>query len=309
MGLSEHHETANLLDEEVECRNCHDTGGDDLIAPCACAGSIRYVHRSCLNNWRAVSPNENSFTNCDVCGTKYVFRERPDLRASRIRRFVLYFARDFLGAMLIVQAVIALLSTIAWGVDKDSGTMLRVFPSTWHPVAVYYVWGLFIFSLCAALYGFILGIYMCCSSDKSSTSGSSGGIYYNTYPYGWGYYYIWCWPYPGNYGGCCPACDCSTHGHQGCCGGCGGCACHSPGSCGSCGSSGGSDTNNSAMGTLALVVLIVGVVIGFIVMVVIATVIIRKHVKILRRYQDAREMEVVDLSKEGGIVHGSDQMV
>jgi len=299
MALSVAQESATLLEEDIECRNCHSTGGDDLIAPCACTGSIKYVHRSCLNSWRAVSPNVSSFTNCDVCGSAYVFKERPDLRASRVRRFVLYFARDFLGAMIIVQAIVALFSVIVWGFDKSSDTLLHVFPSSWHPLSVYYVWGLFVFSLCAALYGFILGIYMCCSSPTSK-----GAITYNTYPYGWGYYYIWCGPYPGTYGGCCPACDCSNHGHHGCCGGCGGCACSSPG-CGGCGGS--SDSNGGAMGTLALIVLIVGVVIGFIVMVVIATVVVRKHVQILRKYQDAREMEVVDLEKEGG--ESLDQMV
>lgn len=49
------------------------------------------------------------------------------------------------------------------------------------------------------------------------------------------------------------------------------------------------------MGILAIVILVIGIVIGLIVMVVIATVIFRQHMKILRKYQDAREMEVVDL--------------
>jgi E3 ubiquitin-protein ligase DOA10 len=27
--------------------------GDDLIAPCHCKGTQKYVHRSCLDNWRS----------------------------------------------------------------------------------------------------------------------------------------------------------------------------------------------------------------------------------------------------------------
>jgi len=27
--------------------------GEDLIAPCHCKGTQKYVHRSCLDNWRS----------------------------------------------------------------------------------------------------------------------------------------------------------------------------------------------------------------------------------------------------------------
>jgi len=223
----EDHDAIPLTQEIIECRNCHSEGGDDLIAPCLCSGSIKYVHRSCLDAWRAYSPNESSFTHCDVCHYEYRFRERPDLRASRIWRFAMYVARDFIGAMVIVQCVIALLALICWGADKKSGVLLHVFPVTWQPIAVYYVWGLFFFSLCAAIYGFMLGIYWCCA-DTSQTRRSSR-VTYDTYPYYWGYYYWWWYPYPGTYGGCCPICDCSCgggHGHGACC------TCGCPTNCG-----------------------------------------------------------------------------
>jgi len=284
-----HPETSLLLleddegPEEMECRNCHMPGGDDLIAPCACSGSIHYVHRSCLNSWRAVSPNPNSFSTCDVCGSKYVFRQREDLKASRIRRFIFYVSRDFIGAMLIVQAIIALLSLIAWLADSN-GQLRSVFPA-WKLTAVYYVWGLFFFSIICAVYGFVLGIYWCCSSPAKY---NRQGVTHDSYPYFWGYYYIWLWnPTPGGYVGCCPACDCSGHGCIGC---------HAPSGGSHCGGSSGSSDNG--MGLVAIVVLAVAVVVGFIVMVVIATLIVKTHVKVLQKYQDAREMEVVDLSKE-----------
>lgn len=266
-----------LTQEIRECRNCHSDEGDDLIAPCHCTGSIKYVHRSCLDAWRAYSPNESSFHKCDVCQFEYRFRERPDLRASRIWRFVLYVARDFIGAMVIVQAVIALLATICWASDRNSGVLLHVFPNTWHILAVYYVWGLFFFSLCAAVYGFILGIYWCCAD--TSQPGKSAYVTHDTYPYYWGYYYWWWYPYPGTYGGCCP-CDCSCgggHGH----GGCYTCVCPSCDCGGHCESK-----DNNAMGLLAIIVLVVGIVIGVIVCTVIAALIIRNQMKILRRKQD-----------------------
>lgn len=35
--------------------------GEDLIAPCHCKGTQKYVHRSCLDNWRSTKVNSFSF--------------------------------------------------------------------------------------------------------------------------------------------------------------------------------------------------------------------------------------------------------
>ncbi|XP_057549743.1 uncharacterized protein LOC130827878 isoform X2 [Amaranthus tricolor] len=47
-------ENCSLLNsEEPQCRICLDHEGEDLIAPCHCKGTQKYVHRSCLDNWRS----------------------------------------------------------------------------------------------------------------------------------------------------------------------------------------------------------------------------------------------------------------
>lgn len=47
---------------------------DELIAPCECRGTMRYVHRECLNQWRTASPRSDSFTRCEQCFASYTFR-------------------------------------------------------------------------------------------------------------------------------------------------------------------------------------------------------------------------------------------
>uniref|UniRef100_A0A803M9T4 RING-CH-type domain-containing protein n=1 Tax=Chenopodium quinoa TaxID=63459 RepID=A0A803M9T4_CHEQI len=39
--------------EQPQCRICLEIEGEDLIAPCHCKGTQKYVHRSCLDNWRS----------------------------------------------------------------------------------------------------------------------------------------------------------------------------------------------------------------------------------------------------------------
>ncbi|KAG8092164.1 hypothetical protein GUJ93_ZPchr0012g19316 [Zizania palustris] len=40
--------------DQFQCRICLETDGRDFIAPCRCKGTSKYVHRDCLDHWRAV---------------------------------------------------------------------------------------------------------------------------------------------------------------------------------------------------------------------------------------------------------------
>ena len=59
------------------CRICHgnaDGGAEGrLFRPCLCAGTMAWVHVECLDKWRHVSSNSESFFRCDQCQHKYEF--------------------------------------------------------------------------------------------------------------------------------------------------------------------------------------------------------------------------------------------
>ena len=42
-----------------------------LISPCACSGSIQYLHVECLREWRRVSPNDEYKNRCMICHQVY----------------------------------------------------------------------------------------------------------------------------------------------------------------------------------------------------------------------------------------------
>jgi len=63
--------------EAPMCRFCldtHQTIKNPLIDPCACRGSMRYVHKRCLTRWRFQDPIRNA-TVCLLCLTPYGFVE------------------------------------------------------------------------------------------------------------------------------------------------------------------------------------------------------------------------------------------
>mmetsp|Transcript_34305 Transcript_34305/g.73040 ORF Transcript_34305/g.73040 Transcript_34305/m.73040 type:complete len:132 (+) Transcript_34305:33-428(+) len=44
---------------------------DDLCSPCLCRGTVKYVHRECLQRWRMSSTNGQSSYRCDQCHYNY----------------------------------------------------------------------------------------------------------------------------------------------------------------------------------------------------------------------------------------------
>ena len=63
------------LDHNKCCRLCFD--GEETVAtgrlfsPCLCAGSMRYIHVHCLNQWRIRSGKASSYFKCDQCTYEY----------------------------------------------------------------------------------------------------------------------------------------------------------------------------------------------------------------------------------------------
>ena len=53
------------------CRFCHDDADvGELICPCNCKGSMKYVHSECLRKWRLYSGKKYT---CMICQTRYHF--------------------------------------------------------------------------------------------------------------------------------------------------------------------------------------------------------------------------------------------
>ena len=146
---------------EKTCRICLDDEGDDFIAPCACKGTQRYVHRSCLDRWRATREGL-AFSQCGECKTRYILRcpKRSDDDGYRRWKFRLLVLRDLVIVVLLVQAVIVLMATAARWLDAFEGSPLLKISSPWmkaHTTFLYYSLGILGLLVC-------LGIGACVAS-------------------------------------------------------------------------------------------------------------------------------------------------
>jgi len=253
------------------------------------------VHRSCLNEWRAVSPNAASFSQCDVCQADYQLElKSTGIDCSRYK-FAFLVSRDFLILFTFLNAMTTLFSVLIWLIDgararDDIYGYLDLKP----PPHLFTDWlsGWLLFFFILGLFGIFASIMklcncLCCSEPTRPT--------YDTYNYGFGgYYFYFCWvPYPMDYG------HHSQHSSvYGCCGNCGSCNCG-----GGSLNCGGGDVKGGEGLIIVLIVIVIliiaiGLIVGVVLIIAFGVQVVQKHVHVLRAREKAGQWVVVDLASD-----------
>lgn len=107
---SEHYDSMN---NNYQCRIClEDDDISNLIYPCRCSGTSKYVHKTCLNEWRTTSENTDNFDRCELCHYTYVIvpNNDPELCcANKYRRLlrhpILFYGLYFLSLVALAQFI------------------------------------------------------------------------------------------------------------------------------------------------------------------------------------------------------------
>jgi len=309
------HDEVDMDRNERACRHCHEPGGD-LIAPCRCTGSIQWVHRSCLDTWRSVSPNPKSFTECDVCKFRYMIIEMQTKNIFANVKFAFLVIRDMLAIFIIINALIAglgYLGTLAKPEDQleEYFPYIHLVKQDWSPglktFILIYECGVVLLLIIVGIIGSLVSCVKCYRGRKSSQHHHHQqyqdryvGLTPSYYPYNWycgDCYFVYCW-WPNSsysYGatncGCCGSnVDlCGRNNNLGGCNGLGDCK--------------GGDCGKDGASVLVIVILVIiiilillGVVFGICFMVLITGKIIQRHVHVLNNRKKAAVMTVADLS-------------
>ncbi|XP_031496296.1 probable E3 ubiquitin ligase SUD1 isoform X1 [Nymphaea colorata] len=149
-------EQSNLIcSDQRQCRICLDIGGEDLIAPCHCRGTQKYVHRSCLDNWRSTKEGF-AFAHCTECKATFPLRANvPPQRWWLKLKFRFLVVRDHVLIFVIVQLVVAFFSMLVY---KFYGAELReMFGYEQNHVAFYILAAVSIIMV-GLLYGFFIAM-------------------------------------------------------------------------------------------------------------------------------------------------------
>jgi len=100
-----------MIEKKKECRICYNLNfKKNLISPCKCIGSMKYVHQKCIEHFIETTENEYFKNHCYVCNTKYDF---ICSQFTFIQYVCLFFAMlGFLFYFLLIIFIIAQLITL-----------------------------------------------------------------------------------------------------------------------------------------------------------------------------------------------------
>lgn len=146
-------------EEQNQCRICLETDGRDFIAPCKCKGSSKYVHRQCLDHWRAVKEGF-AFAHCTTCKAQYYLRVHgPADRRWRTLKFRFFVTRDLLSIFASVQLVIASLAYLIYLIDGYMQFWLRLHWGFASAMTFYYICGALLFFAFLGVSGCVITCY------------------------------------------------------------------------------------------------------------------------------------------------------
>ena len=115
------------MSEEPLCRICQEgkIPNTELLQPCLCKGHLKFVHRSCLDQWRATRTSD-SFHRCEICLYQYeilpVEENEHSARAEQWRKFCYYalLTRDAFLFFGVFQAILSTLTVFLYACRVNS---------------------------------------------------------------------------------------------------------------------------------------------------------------------------------------------
>ena len=275
---------------EKECRFCHETEGK-LIAPCKCSGSVKWIHPHCLDEWRTLCPKKASFVRCDICNQMYVL-DKLDNEAQLKRKYKWLVARDIsigVGSLLAILGVCIAVTTIINSVSDPLANYLtgEFWQTACGNILLDLLTGLVMFFAFFGVVGIFIAVARCCCCESVSENNlpaelddpTTGVLPRTSY-----LYLLLCYPVtpPG-----------SRNSNQCQSGGCDAGGCSGGGDCGGC------DAGEGILVVL-LIVLIILVIIGIIfitfILVVFVSVVLKRHLSILKNKTRTATYVVRDLS-------------
>ncbi|XP_059318030.1 uncharacterized protein LOC132068452 isoform X2 [Lycium ferocissimum] len=149
------------LIDHIQCRICLETHGRDFIAPCKCKGTSKYVHRECLDQWRAVKEGF-AFSHCTTCKAPFYLRVNDLRRKWRTLKFRFFVTTDVLFIFLAVQLIVASLGYLVYVIDKHQMFWLRLHWGFGPKLSFYYICGALLFF---ALMG-VSGCFLACFDES-----------------------------------------------------------------------------------------------------------------------------------------------
>ena len=108
----------------AECRICLEDGLEEqLISPCSCDGTSKWVHESCLQRWREETVGRDSSRRCEICRAYYLIE-----RVNPLETYKIYDGFGVCGELSLSVVLGWVLGGFLWSLDGTSNfASIKVF--------------------------------------------------------------------------------------------------------------------------------------------------------------------------------------
>lgn len=92
----------------LSCRVClEEDTRINLISPCNCDGTTKFIHRECLNTWRLGNIDNDNFKRCEICHFEYEIEKREYTYCEKIiKENLKIFSKSLVSLFFCVQFLI-----------------------------------------------------------------------------------------------------------------------------------------------------------------------------------------------------------
>ena len=107
--------------DDTFCRICFESEDLDniLFSPCKCKGTSKYIHKKCLNDWRATAENRKAFSKCMECNYKYKTIVKKNFQ-NYFKKFIKILATNIFMFYFINQIFVFLLAIMIRFTDYNN---------------------------------------------------------------------------------------------------------------------------------------------------------------------------------------------
>lgn len=108
----------------LDCRICYSvedysSSFNDFVSPCACKGSMKYVHKSCLKRWRFRGKKIEEIKKCEQCLTFYniddeIIPHNIIVKITTVLAIMLIYATSHLILNLFLEVLFILTEDLAY---------------------------------------------------------------------------------------------------------------------------------------------------------------------------------------------------
>tara|TARA_A100001015_G_scaffold304030_1_gene394608 strand:- start:2044 stop:2835 length:792 start_codon:yes stop_codon:yes gene_type:complete len=142
--------------EEKFCRICLESENpEELISPCLCSGTQKYVHKYCLNTWRYQDTQSDNFIRCNECRTEFKIKKREYTKTALLFKKIFVFLKK--KYLILSILIITLNSLIGYGIYNIINQDFYIYLN-------FYVLGAIFNSILQTLYLILLILLKCCST-------------------------------------------------------------------------------------------------------------------------------------------------